>query len=239
MGEERDKLIRRLGGTPLSGEAISDAELLVGRMEGYGRKGRLPPEIQALRDRTLLVGYGTLLNRASMRKTVGSSAQDKAFLPVIIPDFRRLFNLVPDTYTPSFRLRKEPVEVAAANVQGAEGEALNGLAVSVTSQELTALDERERFYERVEVEVLSFPERKPLGRAFAYSASPSSRWVRMEDETLLPRWKDVMLARNGAYAVSQAFGEMYDTTTFLADGHTPILELYKDILSELEEDGGA
>lgn len=239
MGEERDKLIRRLGGTPLSEEEISDAELLVRRMEGCGREGRLPPEIQALCDRTLLVGYGTLLDRASMKKTLGSSAQAKPFLPVIIPGFRRLFNLVPDHYEPSFRLRKEPVEVAAANVQVAEGGTLNGLAVPVTRQELAALDERERFYERVEVDIISFPEKKPLGRAFVYSAPPGSPWVRMADEALTPRWKDVRLARNGAYAVNRAFGEMYDATTFLADGHTPILKLYKEILSELEEDGSA
>jgi len=49
MGKERDKLIRRYGGVPLSEERPSDAELMRRYMESYAREGRLPPEIAALR----------------------------------------------------------------------------------------------------------------------------------------------------------------------------------------------
>lgn len=49
MGKERDKLIRRYGGVPLSEERPSDAELVQRYMESYARKGRLPPEIEAIR----------------------------------------------------------------------------------------------------------------------------------------------------------------------------------------------
>lgn len=49
MGKERDKLIRRYGGVPVSEERPSDAELMRRYMESYAREGRLPPEIAALR----------------------------------------------------------------------------------------------------------------------------------------------------------------------------------------------
>lgn len=49
MGKERDKLIRRLGGVPVSEEHPSDSELIRRYMENYAREGRLPPEIAALR----------------------------------------------------------------------------------------------------------------------------------------------------------------------------------------------
>lgn len=49
MGKERDKLIRRYGGVPLSEEQPSDAELMRRYIESYAREGRLPPEIEALR----------------------------------------------------------------------------------------------------------------------------------------------------------------------------------------------
>lgn len=238
MGEERDKLIRRLGGTPPSAEHLADNDLMARRMKSYADEGRLPPEIQGLRGQALLVGYGTLLNRASMEKTVGSSALRKPFFPVIVTGYRRLFNLVPDYYQPSFRLRDEPVEVGAANIQVAPGERFNGLAVPVTEGELSALDERERFYQRVEVQVFSFPDEEPMGQAFAYSAPPDSPWVRMNDEALLPRWQDVVLAREGAYAVGGAFGRMYDATTFLAHGGTPLLNAYGQILGEMKETDG-
>jgi len=64
MGEERDRLIRRLGGVPLSAENLSDAELVARRMAFYRREGRLPPEVERLRSK---VGYGTLLTRPAWK----------------------------------------------------------------------------------------------------------------------------------------------------------------------------
>lgn len=49
MGKERDKLIRRYGGVPISEERLSDSELMRRYMESYAREGRLPPEIAVLR----------------------------------------------------------------------------------------------------------------------------------------------------------------------------------------------
>lgn len=49
MGKERDKLIRRYGGVPISEERPSDAELMRRYMDSYAREGRLPPEIAAIR----------------------------------------------------------------------------------------------------------------------------------------------------------------------------------------------
>lgn len=49
MGKERDRLIRRFGGVPISEEQPSDAELMRRYMESYAREDRLPPEIKAIR----------------------------------------------------------------------------------------------------------------------------------------------------------------------------------------------
>ncbi|WP_293947636.1 hypothetical protein [Sneathiella sp.] len=49
MGKERDELIRRYGGVPISEEQPSDAELMRRYIESYSRRGRLPPEVEALR----------------------------------------------------------------------------------------------------------------------------------------------------------------------------------------------
>ena len=49
MGKERDRLIGRYGGVPVSEEWPSDAELMRRYMENYAREGRLPPEIAAIR----------------------------------------------------------------------------------------------------------------------------------------------------------------------------------------------
>lgn len=56
MGKERDKLIRRYGGVPVSEERPSDAELMRRYIESYAREGRLPPEIAAIRRKHGLSG---------------------------------------------------------------------------------------------------------------------------------------------------------------------------------------
>ena len=58
MGKERDSLIRRLGGVPVSAEGISDEELCRRRFARYARQGRLPPEIESLRRRQQDAGDG-------------------------------------------------------------------------------------------------------------------------------------------------------------------------------------
>ena len=49
MGKERDRLIRRYGGAPVSEERPSDAELMRRYMDSYALEGRLPPEIAVIR----------------------------------------------------------------------------------------------------------------------------------------------------------------------------------------------
>jgi hypothetical protein len=62
---------------------------LTGRFPGPGASGR-----DGL---SLLVGYGTLLNRASLGQTIGADvATSKLMRPVIVNGFRRLYNLRPD-----------------------------------------------------------------------------------------------------------------------------------------------
>ena len=236
MGEERDRLIRRLGEKPLSKEEISDADLMERRMEYYRTQERLPPEVDALTGTVLVVGYGTLLSRASVARTVGPEVAERTFTPVVVPGFKRLFNLRPQHYEPSFRLSRDPVEVAAANVQRSPGSAFNGLAFGVSRDELSALDERERYYGRIQVTIQSFSDMRPLGSAFVYSAESGSPWVFSEDLQLRPRWEDVLLARSGAYRVGDAFGEMFDQTTFLADGKTRMMDRYAEDLSPPLED---
>ena len=42
MGKERDKLIRRLGGVPVSDRSLTDAELQDRYIRHYANKGQLP-----------------------------------------------------------------------------------------------------------------------------------------------------------------------------------------------------
>lgn len=191
-------------------------------------------------ERLFLIGYGTLLSRESVGSTLGPDAQEKEFLPVVVEGFKRLFNLRPAHYQPSFRVSDEPVEAAAMNVQPAPGFRFNGLAFPVSDVELRALDHRERYYRRVKVEARLFSGGAPPLAAEMYLAAPESPGVAEAPEGLRPAWRDITLARGGAYAVGQAFGEMFDATTYLADGRTLAIDVYRDHLPPLphrEENG--
>ena len=182
-----------------------------------------------------IIGYGTLLYRESLANTIGGSAGKKEYIPVIIKGFKRIFNLLPEHYSPSFKISKLPVEKAAANVIPTGSGYLNGLAFEVAENELSELDRREKHYRRVECNAADFHSGVVIERAMIYSAPYGMEWV-TRDPKYLPDWEDIAFARTGAYRYGSEFGRMYDQTTFLADGTTLMAEYYKDHLDELNLD---
>jgi len=46
MGKERDELIRRLGGTPVSDLNLTDEEIEQLERETYTKRGKVPPDIR-------------------------------------------------------------------------------------------------------------------------------------------------------------------------------------------------
>jgi hypothetical protein len=188
----------------------------------------------------LLVGYGTLLYRASLGDSIGAdAARLKAVRSVAVPGFRRLFNLRPDHYTPSACLAADGRECAAMNVEPAPRAWFNGVAFEVEDAELAALDLRERYYRRLEAPLVDFASREPLGTGFVYSAEPTARWIERSPDKLLPLWRDVLWARAGAYGLDPEFGRAFDRTTYLADGAVLMVERYRDALARAGDPVGA
>jgi hypothetical protein len=180
--------------------------------------------------KVLIGGFGTLLLQESLGDTVGNQ---KRYIPMIIKGYQRLFNLLPDHYKADNRLRQDDTECGAANIQAAEGFQFNGLCFEADEQDLAALDQRERYYQRVEVPCFDFYTQQALGTCHVYSSPLDAPWLRHRVEELLPLWRDIVYARVGAYRISQAFGEFYDATTYLADGKTLLVDYYQDHLGAL------
>jgi len=179
-----------------------------------------------------IVGYGTLLYAESVGDTIGSAAKKKVYHPVIIHGFKRLFNLLPPHYKPSFKISNKPVEKAAANIIVSSASHFNGLAFEVEEHELIAIDKRERHYTRVKTIIYDFHTEKPMGEAFVYAANEEKARL-TNDTAFLPDWEDISWARTGAYSYGEKFGRMYDETTFLADGKTLVKQRYADWLDQL------
>ena len=51
----------------------------------------------------------------------------------------------------------------------------------------------------------------------------------------MPLWRDVVWARVGAYRISDEFGRMFDATTYLADGTTPVVDAYREHLRDISD----
>lgn len=185
-------------------------------------------------EQVVLVGFGTLLLQESLGDTIGADgAMKKRFRPIIIKNYRRLFNLKPDHYVPDNRFRQDGTEMGAANIEPAPGLQFNGLAYNINAADLEGLDKRERYYVRREVPYFDFETGEPLGNCFVYESEPDARWIVRNNAELLPLWRDMVYARVGAYRISEAFGKMYDASTYLADGKTLMVDHYKDHLADL------
>ncbi len=180
----------------------------------------------------IIVGFGTLLLQESLGDTIGST---KKFRPIIVPNYRRLFNLLPDHYEADNRLRSDHTEIGAANIEPAEGIQFNGLSFEADGSNIEELDKRERYYKRSVVPHLDFETGEELGWCHVYESPLDARWLRRDNNALLPLWRDIVYARVGAYRISTAFGKMYDETTYLADGKTLLVDFYKEHLKELED----
>ena len=190
----------------------------------------------AASDTVLVAGYGTLLLRESLGDTVSQeSAGEKEFIPVVIKDCKRLYNLFPDHYLPENRLGRGRIERAAANTAFAEGHSFNAIAFKVKASELEMLDKRERYYKRVSASCFEFSTKKPLGECYFYMSEPDARWIENDITKLLPLWRDIVYARVGSYRISEDFGRLYDATSWMADGKTLVVDYYKDYLTELDD----
>ena len=183
-------------------------------------------------NKVVIVGFGTLLLQESLGDTISNT---KKFIPILVKNYRRLFNLLPDHYEADNRLRSDDTEIGAANIEPAEGFQFNGLSFEASASDLENLDSRERYYKRSEVPYYDFETGANLGMCYVYESPLDARWLVGNTDKLLPLWRDIVYARVGAYRTSEAFGKMYDATTYLADGKTLMIDYYKDHLEALED----
>ncbi len=186
-------------------------------------------------EKVIIAGFGTLLLQESLGDSVGQNQAKKKFTPIVIKNYRRLFNLLPDHYEADNRLRQDNTEIGAANIEQAEGFEFNGLCFEADAADLDSLDKRERYYVRSQVPCFDFYSGEEIGICQVYESPLDARWLRRDLKELLPLWRDIVYARVGAYRIGEDFGKMYDATTYLADGETLLVDYYKEHLEALQD----
>ena len=186
---------------------------------------------------TTVLGYGSLLNLHSARRTLPRLRRGD-FTPVVVTGFRRRFNLVS-------RSRREAVKeallagekVGALNaIPAPGGQEMGAVALVLTDLELQALDDREFCYRRVEgVRFRHFYTGVELGEGIVYSVlsaahlrerMPGTYRDRIEplgadgllSDLILPDRQYLQTCLRGAISWGQPFADHFLDHTFLADG---------------------
>ena len=101
-----------------------------------------------------VVGYGSFLSHRSLASTI----KNKAFTPVIIKGYKRIFNIISE----------EEDYLDVLNIKKTSRAKLNGVLFFVTKRELEKLKQREDIYHPHKVTCYDFTTKKNLGRAFTF-----------------------------------------------------------------------
>lgn len=176
-----------------------------------------------------LVGYGSLLEPDSARRTVPDTPPD-GHQPVLAYGARRIFNYVmPSFVVERYGLPPDTDRCAALNSTwtGALTDGFNARLIPVRIADVEPLRSREVNYDLAPVVWRPWDDPTAPPR-LAYTLAATDRpfvdvvWIR-DDVLPCPPYLDV--CRSGASRVSSEFDELFVATTVLADGRRPLAEL--------------
>ncbi len=173
------------------------------------------------------VGYGSLLNSASAGRTLREESL-RTFQPVIAFGARRLFNYEMPADVVRYEPAIHPLARAALNVlpTGKMEDIANGIVMKLTVTEIPAIRGREVGYDLVPVACLEWNdlERPPfLAYILCCFDEPREGKCHMNDK-LEPHQGYYSVCRKGASEFGEEFLRLWLTTTYLADGVTPVAE---------------
>lgn len=184
-----------------------------------------------LEDRGLLgipvVCYGSLINAASAAQTLHEQTL-RTSKPVITFGARRLFNYEMPLNSVRYGSPINPLARAALNVRitGIAHDVINGVLMNLALADIPAIREREKEYDLVPVVCLGWNElQKPPFLAHIFSCPDDLRkGKRLTNNKISPHREYYLLCRKGASKVGEEFLRLWLTTTYLADGITPVAQ---------------
>jgi hypothetical protein len=166
-----------------------------------------------------IVAYGSLVNASSAARTLRDSAPELR-RRVIAFGVRRVFNYLMPSSAGSYGTPRIPQAIGALNVKITADvhDALNGLVIRTGIRDIAALRERELGYDLVPVACLWWEDlmKAPF---FAYILRAGNEYT---SDKIEPHREYYDLCRTGASQWGDEFLEFWLSTTYLADGMTPV-----------------
>ena len=177
-------------------------------------------------------GYGSLINLKSAERTLGRTIDEKDVSLVEIRDYTRMWGVVGNVIVHN-NAGVRFVNAVFLDIQKKPNEFVNGILIPVSSTELGLLDERERFYRRVNVSHEIYPKQEEK-TVFAY-VGRSELFVRnYHDPVILKKYQNIV--SEGVTHWGEGFAHRFQTTarphTFrVIDGSYEFLDYRQNILT--------
>jgi cation transport regulator ChaC len=180
--------------------------------------------IRLLPGQTALVGYGSLLSRASLERTLGRTYSGP-LLQCIIRGWRRTWDAaMPNRtfYTEGPNGRMTPEAILYLNVRRDPSTDMNGIVFVVDPDELAAYDRRESIYDRVDVRT-DLDVRVEGGEAYMYVCRPEYCVSDVKSpEKAAVRATYLQIVENGLSQLDHDFRQRYLDSTDAAPAHLVI-----------------
>ncbi|MBR9699276.1 gamma-glutamylcyclotransferase [Candidatus Woesearchaeota archaeon] len=160
-----------------------------------------------------LIVYGSLMNS----KEFSASSPKK----IMIKDWKRILNrnAMRSHWNPKGK------ESAVLNIMKSPGDSFNAICYDISDKEYEELRLREIEYHTITVPIYDYEARKHIGTSVIFvSNEKNNMGEKILLENISPIKKYLEVCRRGAYSWGKEFGEMFDRTTFLADGTTSVKE---------------
>lgn len=173
----------------------------------------------------LLFSYGSLMDVHSASRTLSSKTVSSSHLALAF-GIRRLFDRdVPIKPNSSLKIPCDPNARGMLNIHPSEypEEFVNGVLIKIPLNEVSALLSREEGYDLIPIVVADWKdllEKKFICQiAYTLCAPSESSYT---DSDIFPRPGYYEMARNAAAQFGPLFLFLWENTTFMADGKTPI-----------------
>jgi cation transport regulator ChaC len=179
--------------------------------------------------KVLVFGYGSLMNKASLARSVSREAV-KSMTPAIAFGVKRLFNYKAKN-TAHWGADQDPKEKAMLNVAQTFdiSSMANGVYVEVDSEDLSKLVNRETGYDLVPIIIAKWndviAQNTELEMVVAYTFVATRELRNHIDYTsteYYPVRGYMHAVQEAALTFGEAFAELWNATTYMADGTTSI-----------------
>ncbi len=171
------------------------------------------------------VGYGSLLNSASAALTLSDEAL-RSRRPIIAFGARRIFNYAMGSAVGRYGKPKKNIDSAALNIRMTRSvkDTLNAVLIEIPLRDIPALMKREIGYDLEPVVCIDWNGLReyPFISYILVCPDETRLGKKRTDNDLLPHRKYYSVCREGAREFGEPFLRYWLSTTYLAEGVTPV-----------------